>query len=279
MRPTVSYFYGFVVWIGLLLFACPMQAQHGDMLSRKIYLSGMKGSIYELLEKVTQQSGVLFIYDSRIINNEKQVRTKSGERTVREAIYEITQNRNLSLRSVGNHILIQLAPKEASVPAEQTVPLSAPYAVIEGFLVDQQTQEPISFGTVGVHGTSIGTITNQNGEFRLHVPDSLIHSSLQFSHVGYLPQQVAISLVRGHHTTFSLEPKNISIQEVVVRLVNPQRIIKDMLDKRKENYASFPVYFTSFYREGIEKKKDLSIYRKLFLRFIKLLFILPRLIR
>lgn len=255
MRPTVPYFYGFVVWIGLLLFACPMQAQHGDMLSRKIYLPGTKGSIYELLEKVTQHSGVLFIYDSRIINNEKQVRIKSGERTVREAIYEITQNRNLSLRSVGNHILIQLAPKEVSVPAEQTVPLPAPYAVIEGFLVDQQTQEPISFGTVGVHGTSIGTITNQNGEFRLHVPDSLIHSSLQFSHVGYLPQQVDISPVRGHHTTFSLEPKNISIQEVVVRLVNPQRIIKDMLDKRKENYASSPVYFTSFYREGIERKK------------------------
>ncbi|MCD7976130.1 MAG: carboxypeptidase-like regulatory domain-containing protein [Tannerellaceae bacterium] len=130
-----------------------------------------------------------------------------------------------------------------------------PYAVIEGILIDQQTQEPISFGTVGIRNSSIGTVTNQNGEFRLNIPDSLSTGSLYFSHVGYLPQEVHIAVLINHHTTFSLEPKNISIQEVIVRLVNPQKIIRDMLDKRKDNYASTPVYFTTFYREGVERKK------------------------
>lgn len=78
MKQTVSYLSVFVACIVNLLWICPIQAQTEDMLDRKIYLSQTKGSIYQLLENVTQQSGVLFIYDSQIINNEKQVRIKKG---------------------------------------------------------------------------------------------------------------------------------------------------------------------------------------------------------
>lgn len=39
---------------------------------------------------------------------------------------------------------------------------------------------PIVYATVGVEGTSIGSITNQAGEFRLHLADSLRRKSLVF---------------------------------------------------------------------------------------------------
>ena len=47
------------------------------------------------------------------------------------------------------------------------------YFTLEGKLQDNQSGAPIAYGTVGVVGTSIGSITNQDGEFRLRLPDSL----------------------------------------------------------------------------------------------------------
>lgn len=57
------------------------------------------------------------------------------------------------------------------------------------------------------------------------------------------------------HTVLSLEPKVISIQEVIVRLTNPKRLLQEMLDERRSNYSQHPIYLTTFYREGVERKR------------------------
>ncbi|MDH6305774.1 hypothetical protein M2459_003508 [Parabacteroides sp. PF5-5] len=243
----------------LLIIALPVQADNEDILSRKINLPKSKGTIYELLEKVTERSGCLFIYDSRVIKNEQTVNVKKGEYTIRQAIYEITGNRNLSLRVIGNHILIELPagsykPQQEAVAPKDTV---STHFTIEGSLFDRFSNEPIPFASVGLPAEGIGTITNMNGDFRLRLPDSLGQATIQFSHIGYLPQFMDVSTLMGRPNTLSLEPKVISLQEVVVRLVNPQRLIREMLDSRKTNYNREPVYLTSFYREGVEHKKGI----------------------
>lgn len=54
---------------------------------------------------------------------------------------------------------------------------------------------------------------------------------------------------------WSLEPRVIPIQEVVIRAVNPIRLLREMLKAKKTNYASVPVYLTTFYREGVRYKQ------------------------
>jgi hypothetical protein len=257
MRTTLPY--GFVCCLaGWWLFtALPLQADPGEGLSRIIRLPALKGTVYELLEKVTNQCGYLFIYDDLVINNEQAASIKKGKYTVREAILAITGNPGLNLRMVGGHILIRQ-------PQEALSSLAPPWAAggdslrhltLEGTLLDRYTREPVAYATVGILADAIGTISNGNGDFRLRVPDSLRSSSVYFSHIGYLTQEAEISLLAGKSRVFLLEPKVISIQEVVVRLVNPLRLLHNMLNKRDSNYSDKPVYFTSFYREGVERKK------------------------
>ncbi|MDR1357321.1 MAG: carboxypeptidase-like regulatory domain-containing protein [Tannerellaceae bacterium] len=233
--------------------AYALQADNGKELERKIKLPKSEGTVYELLEKVSQRSGYLFIYDNSVLNNEQHVSLKKGEYTIRQAIREITGNRHLLLRIIGNHILIQ-SPNSPTLPVPPRDTADG-YFTVNGTLLDRYTREPVAYATVGINDNATGTVANLNGDFRLRLPDSLSHASVRFDHIGYLAQEFEARLIAGQARTFLVEPKVISIQEVVVRLANPLRLLHDMMDNRAANYSSGPVYFTSFYREGVERSK------------------------
>lgn len=230
-----------------------------DELTKKIRLPKSKGTVYKLLGQVSDRSGFLFIYDSNVVDNDKESKIQGGEYTIRGAITEITGEPGLGLRVIGSHILIYKIEKEESPPVVTIAVVSPPvnYLTVEGKIVDKYNEEPISFATVGIPEAAIGTVTNLNGEFRFRFPDSLRHSILQFTHIGYQPQEIEAGVLAGTHQRLSLEPKIISLQEVIVRMVNPEKAIDDMLANRSKNYASSPIYHTTFYREGIENKKGL----------------------
>lgn len=245
--------------LGMLFLLChPLMAEDKgeDVLSRTIRLPQSKATVYRQLEGISKHSGFLFIYDSNLIDNEKVVKIKSGTYTIRQAIYLVTGNELIDLRVVGNHILLS-EQKKAVIPAAPDPlpqPEIQPHITLQGVLLDKLTHLPIEAGTIGVLNTSIGSVSNSNGEFRIHLPDSLRTSLLCFSHLGYEQQQIEIGLLAGQNSTITLEPKVISLQEVVIRMVNPLRLLREMQEKKRENYPQEPAYLTSFYREGIERK-------------------------
>lgn len=167
-------------WILLLPTGLLCAGEGDDVLARMIHLSKEKNTVYRLLDKVSEQTGFLFIYDSKLIDNEKTVRIPKGDYTIRQAIYLITGNKELSLRVIGDHILISGPQPARQTAIPETIPPKEAdnYFIVKGILQDQQTNEPIKAGTIGVLATSIGSITNANGEFRLTLPDSLRRSTL-----------------------------------------------------------------------------------------------------
>lgn len=243
----------------LCLPAAAVQAENGDdVLARTIRMPKSKNTVYQLLGEISERTGFLFIYDSHLIDNEKNVRIPKGDYTIRQAIYQITGNDKLQLQVIGNHILISLPKEKPIVITPDTVIRKEidQHLLLQGVLHDRFSNTPIDAGTIGVMNTSIGTISNANGEFRLTLPDSLRNSSLYFSHVGYESQQIEIVTLMGTHATISLEPKVIPIQEVVVRIINPLRLLREMKEKMQTNYLQTPAYLTTFYREGVERKNS-----------------------
>ncbi|MDL2214625.1 carboxypeptidase-like regulatory domain-containing protein [Dysgonomonas sp. OttesenSCG-928-M03] len=262
MRCMVKYIALFLsVWI-ISLQSLSAQTEDRDILNRKVQLSKQKSTVYQLLRQISDQSGYLFIYDSQIIDNDKKVKTVTGEYTLQSAIYTITGDRNLKFRTVGNHILLY---KEAEAPVTSTkkTPLQkddTTHIILSGKVLDRISNDPIAYASIDVLNSSIGTISNQDGEFRLILPDTLQNAQITFSHLGYRTQTLKVSLLSGQSATFMLDPEVVPLQEVVVRLVNPIQTIKTMLANRKMNYSSIPVYMTVFYREGVEyKKKNINL--------------------
>lgn len=144
-----------------------MRADGGDVLERIVRLPKTKGTVYSLLGNVSQQSGYMFIYDSKVIDNDAVVKIKGGERSIRQAVYDIVGDTGLEFQVIGTHILITL-PSEKKIHIQQdSIPKQPINFSITGTLLDKETGVPISSATVGVRGTSIGSITNQNGDFKL----------------------------------------------------------------------------------------------------------------
>lgn len=231
-------------------------ADGGDVLDRKVDLPKMKGTVYSLLSNISQQTGYLFIYDSKVVQNDLVVKLRKGERTVRQAICEIVGEDEIDLKVIGNHILIT----SIAVDHKPEGPLLVPPLTITltGTLLDKETGMPVSSASVSVRGRSLGVITNQEGEFRLTLPDSIQTDSIVFSHIGYVSQSLEASYLSGRHNMISLEPKIISLQEVLIQWMDPSKVLREVERKRDQNYSHSPVYLTTFYREGVLLKDKLQ---------------------
>lgn len=260
MRKTTAYISSIILLISS--FALPLYADD-DILRQTIHISQSNGTIYTIFGQISDQTGYLFFYDSQLINDEKKVKIKTGNYSIREAINLIVKNPDIKIRTKGKHIILykpEIAPSAivTTPPVYPTVQEKDSFLTIKGVLCDRLTNEAIPYATLNITEFAIGTVTNTNGEFRLRIPDSLRYSNLNFSHLGYEPFIVnADILINGFHQ-IRLEPKIIPLQEVIVRTNSPIRILEAMLNDLKNNYAHTPVYHTAFYREGILYKKRLS---------------------
>jgi len=243
-----------LVCIILVCAVIQIQADDRDVFAIKIRLSSGKGTIYQLLKEVSEQSGYSFIYDSRIIANDKKVNVRKGEYTLPDAIHVITGNQQLKIDVLGNHILLRLTDQPMNRLADAHT-ANDTKIILRGSIYDSETLEPIQYVTVGIAGTTTGTVSNQNGEFQLMLPDSIGAAQIKLSHIGYESQEVESALLAEQQVGFFLKPRTVALQEIVVSVADPVRILEDIHKQKAQNYSPTPVYLTSFYREGIDYKK------------------------
>lgn len=96
-----------------------------------------------------------------------------------------------------------------------TRPLPGPLALeLTGQVRDEQ-QKPLPGATVSVVGTSIGTTTDENGRYKLSLPDNYVGRSLAFSYIGFTKQTVVIGQSRTIDVTLTVDTGQ-SLDEVVV---------------------------------------------------------------
>lgn len=263
MKRFRSVIYFFSNLICCIVLSVPMlQAQTAtDPLMQTIKLPRINKTIYKFLDVISEKSGYFFIYDSNLLNNEQKVYLPKGTYTIYDAISRSINNENLEIKIIEDHILI--SPKVAnpdstinSVENKDNNTSINKHHLITGVVLDKETRQSLDAATIGILGNSIGTISNANGEFRLILPDSLSDDTISISHLGYLPTFLPCSILSGKHTTITLDQQIIPIQEVIIRIINPLRLLQDVKVKREENYMQQPFYITAFYREGVERKNE-----------------------
>jgi hypothetical protein len=82
---------------------------------------------------------------------------------------------------------------------------------ISGKVLDAETGEPIPFASVIVHGTTIGSVSDFDGNYSITIPNYA--EFLDFSFVGYLTKSVRIT---GSTMNVYLQADVVGLQEVVV---------------------------------------------------------------
>lgn len=239
-----------------------------SILEQKITLSNERSSTYELLNQITNITGYFFIYDSRILNSDKHCSVDSNNKTLKQILVEILDNPSLSFKVIEKHILIYKIEKQTL--ANKALKADSTYFItVKGQVFDKKSTTPISYATIGITENNIGTVSNYDGYFVLKIPSTFQNSSLVIAHLGYKSQQIPVKLLASQKVDIYLQTEYISIQEVIIRNIDPITLVKKAFQSRAENYSQQPVYITSFYREGVLKNKKYLNYSEAVLKVYK----------
>ena len=131
-----------------------------------------------------------------------------------------------------------------------------PVTVIRGKVIDQKTEKPLSFASILVVNTSIGTVSNNDGEFIIKVPVALKNNDIKISFMGYKTIYVKPGSLKPDMNTFGMDLEVINIKDVIVRSNDPIALIRRAIDNVSANYGSAPFLCTAFYRETLMQNRQ-----------------------
>jgi len=145
----------------------------------------------------------------------------------------------------------------ASSSALKTKKVQQQVTTIRGRVVDAESNQPLIFASISLHGTNVSTVSNLDGEFTLKVSEGEA-GNLEFSYLGYKNRLMSIDEMKtnGQRNVIELETAMIPIKEIIVKPLVPEEIIEKVLDRFEENYPAVPNDMTGFYRETIRKNRS-----------------------
>ncbi len=130
------------------------------------------------------------------------------------------------------------------------------YTTVSGVVKDKRSKKKLEFVSISVPGTSVGTITNSDGEFTLKVKDSLEAKFVEISHIGYANYQIPLTGQDIENTTVLLAANTRLLDEVVVNTMDPVNLVQSAIRKKGDNYSHEATLLTGFYRETVQKRRN-----------------------
>ncbi|MFV8225928.1 carboxypeptidase-like regulatory domain-containing protein [Christiangramia aquimixticola] len=141
-----------------------------------------------------------------------------------------------------------------SLQAMAFQPADIKYVEFKGEVVNERNGKPISSAYLAVQDSNISTITNSDGEFSLKIPEDLTNARVTVSVLGFQSKTLPIDFFKSEKTRIELSEVVEELSEIsLYKATNPSLLVKEMLDKKDENYLSDESLMTSFYRETIKK--------------------------
>lgn len=243
----------------------------GNILDNRYSIEAKRASLYDALNIISQKTGYYFVYDSRILESDRRVRIEAKSETLERILNNLLDNPNLGYKVLSKHILIYEKGKSKPVGSRPSAPIdtASRMVVLKGTITDEQTRKPLQYVSIAVEGSSEGTVTNGEGIFVLKLPHSQDHRNIRISHIGYKPYVLPIKLVHDQMVDIYLSPSVVSLQEVVIRRVDPVEIVKAAIARRGSNYYHASCNYTTFYREGVLKNNGYLNYAEAVFKIYK----------
>lgn len=270
-----SSLYAFPIFLGLLFLCIVRPSQvlgqgiRDEIFDKKVTLPKQRTTVYQALNQLTDSIGYLFAYDSKLVDSDRRIRTNITSIPLRKALGQILADSTLGFRVIDRHILIFTNTRVDTLLLGRESPDTTRFYSVSGRVLDSQTRKPLSYVTVGIPEIALGSVTNQEGAFMLKIDRGFNVSHLSISHIGYRKMAVPIDLLRLEPVDIFLETDYISIQEVIIRNIDPRMLVREALSKISDNFSPSPTYHTAFYREGVVKSGKFQNYSEAIFKIYK----------
>ena len=189
----------FFILLGLLQVSASVYSQQTNLI-----LKLENTNIEQVFRKIEEQSKFYFLYRSDLLKEVPPVSIQVNDAKLEDILNKILIPNGFSYEIEDRVVVIKKdTEKSTPVPVEQKA--------ITGTVKDK-TGEPVPGVSVVVKGTTIGTITDIDGVFRINLPADA--KTLMFSFVGMKSQEIPV----GNNTAFKvvMEEETVGVDEVVV---------------------------------------------------------------
>lgn len=185
----------------IILFICIFQLQavtsYGQ--NTQLSLNVEEASLSEIFNKIEKQSEFLFNFkDSDINHVTVKINIKNGK--IEEILSQVLKNTDLTFSINDRHITI----------FRQAQAVKKTGKIIRGSVKDNNG-EPLLGVSVLIKGTSLGTVTDIDGNYSIEIPNN--QSTLIFSYLGYKSKELSVS---GTQLDVILSEDTHTLDEVVV---------------------------------------------------------------
>jgi hypothetical protein len=119
---------------------------------------------------------------------------------------------------------------------------------ITGTVVDASNGSPLPFAQLTITGTTLGTSSNNDGEFLITIPAVHENDTLLFGYLGYEPYLLPVSHLLNGTVKVRLRPIPIQLTEVEVVGFTPQEVIRRAVEAIPANYGRDSLLLTAFIR-------------------------------
>jgi len=130
------------------------------------------------------------------------------------------------------------------------------YISFSGRILDKNTNKPVVFANIQLKESTVGVVSNSDGDFIIKVPSKNASGKLSITHLGYQTTEVDLAQLNKSLNIIFVEPATFPIEEVKIRTNDPEQLLIAAMRNRSVNYSNEPVMLTSFYRETIRQNKD-----------------------
>lgn len=171
-------------------------------------------TVRQVFFEIEENSEFIFLYNEKSLDVNQEVDVKVKNETVESVLDQVFEGTLLTYKIYDRQIVI-LKNENAEIPiilrAKVEVEQEQQQKEITGTVTDDEGL-PLPGVSVVVKGTTIGTVTNTDGNFSLSIPANA--EILQFSFVGMKIQEVAVE----DRTTFMvvMEEEIMGMEEIVV---------------------------------------------------------------
>jgi len=130
------------------------------------------------------------------------------------------------------------------------------YSEYSGKVVDSESGKGLVFATLEVTNTNISTITNNDGEFLLKVPDNMQDQSVVVSFLGYKAKTILLSNLKNNNNKIVLVAQITELPETNINIYkSAKKLVKEVFRRKAVNNLDQKALMTAFYRETIKKRR------------------------
>ncbi|OJY81701.1 MAG: hypothetical protein BGP14_02680 [Sphingobacteriales bacterium 44-15] len=199
-------------FLTILLLACCLQIS-AHVSSQGVTLNIKKAPLDKVFREIREQTGYTFMYTETMLKASRKVSMQVRNASLQEVLAICFAEQPFTYNIIDKTVVVQ--PREAAavnIVADGAVTALPPPVEIRGRVVNREG-EPLSNVSVLIVGTKVGTVTDDNGYFKLTAPDNK-NISLAISSVGYQEKRVSVGKQTEINVVLEVEASNLS--DVVV---------------------------------------------------------------